>query len=308
MIIGEGISKDVGRIAVWFFLRYMILALPSPSEVNVNGWLGSWFFLCSRTKKELVCKNLATVFGKRSEVNRFARKAFQNHFIDQYLIFSFPKMRTQDMNRYLTLDGCVHLDDALKRGKGVIMIHGHVGPRLLPLFHLGRMGYKIHQIEGPAVEGLSLFGRYCARQKRLLERLIPANFIDGQQFLRPAFEALKRNEIVMIAGDGMGGRKFMGRQVTVDFLGYRLRFPAGPVILAGKTGASLVPLLTVNGEGDAPYRAMIYPPWSVPKTRLGKEELTSEVKKFVSLLETVVRAYPYLWHFWDEFFDRMSDT
>jgi KDO2-lipid IV(A) lauroyltransferase len=251
---------------------------------------------------------MVTVLGNGPFVDNLVRMAFENHFIDQYLIFSFPKMRTKNMNRYLAVDGCRHLDDALERGKGAIIIHGHVGPRLLPLFALALMGYKMNQIEGPIVEGLSLFGRYCARQKRSLEKLIPANIINGQRFLRPAFEALKRNEIVMIAGDGMGGGRFIGHQVKVDFLGYRLKFPAGPVVLASKTGAALVPLFTLKGEGDVPYRAVIYPPSVVPKARLEKKELTLQVERFVSLLESVVRENPYLWHFWDEFFDRTTDS
>jgi phosphatidylinositol dimannoside acyltransferase len=307
MIIGEGILKDIGRIGIWFFLRYLALAMPSPLELAVHSYLGLCFYCLGRKKRELVRKNLDMVLGPKPQTNRQVRMAVENHFIDQYLIFSFPKIGPQNIDRYLAVDGLRHLNSALQHGKGAIIIHGHVGPRLLPLFALGLRGYRMHQIEGPIAADLSPLGRYCARQKQALERLIPAEIINGQRFLRSAFEALKRNEVVMIAGDGMGGGKFMGQQVGVDFLGYRLRFPAGPVILASKTGASLVPLFTLGGDKGAPYRSVIYPSWVVPKARLGQEELAVHVAKFVSLLESVVKRYPHLWHFWDEFFDRTVD-
>ena len=307
MIISEGRLKDVGRVVVWFLMRYLFVVMPPPSEFRMTRFLGSCFYRINRKKKMAIRDTISSVLGVRSQLNRLVKQAFQNHFIDQYLIFSFQKMGTENIERYVSVEGRDHLDDALARGNGVIIVHGHVGPRLLPLFALAMMGYRMNQIEGPVAQGLSLFGRYCARQKTALEKRIPATIISGQRFLRPVFDALKKNEIVMIAGDGMGGGRFMGQQVGVDFLGYRLRFPTGPVVLAGKTGASMVPLFTLEGKGDVPYRVVIYPSWMVPRTRLKKVEIAFFVEKFVSLLASVVREYPYLWHFWDEFFDRTAN-
>jgi len=182
-----------------------------------------------------------------------------------------------------------------------------LGPRLLSLFALGLKGYKVNQIEGPVIEGLSAFGDYCARQKVALEKSIPATLINGRQFLRPAFDALRNNEIVMMAGDGMGGGKFLGRQLSINFLGHRLKFPAGPVVLASKTGASLLPLFTVRNEGDTPYRAILHPPLAVRHERLREEEVLICMEEFVALLEKYVMKYPFLWHFWDEFWDRTAE-
>jgi lauroyl/myristoyl acyltransferase len=306
MIIGEGSLKDIGRVIIWFFLRYLILIMPPPSEFALTRFLGSCFYHLSRTKRMVVRENLESVLGDRPSMDGLIKQAFQNHFVDQYLIFSFPKMNAKNMGRYVSVEGLRHLNDALARGKGVIMIHGHVGLRLLPLFGLAVMGYRMYQIEGPVARGLSLFGRYCARQKTALEKRIPANILGGQRFLRPIFEALSRNEIVMIAGDGTGGGRFMGRQLAVRFMGHRLKFPAGPVLLASKTGATLVPLFTLEGEGGAPYRAVIHPSWVIAETRLGKRELVAQVESFVRLLESVIREHPHLWHFWDEFYERTA--
>lgn len=308
MVIGEGFLKDLGRMAVWFVVRYIALVVPAPSELRMTKALGRLFCGIAKSKRTLVKANLSTVLGHGYDVDDLVTRIFENHFVDQYLIFSFPKIGPETINRYLVIEGRPYLDHALQRGKGVIIIHAHMGPRLLPLFSLGLSGYRMNQIEGPVAEGLSLFGRYCCRQKSALEKRIPAKIINGQHFLRPVFEALKGNEIVMVAGDGMGGGRFMGRQTEVDFFGYRFRFPEGPFVLASKTGASLVPLFTLKSEGNVPYRAVMYPPWVVPRGRLEEEELTRQVKKFVALLESVVRSYPCLWHFWDEFFDRTADS
>jgi KDO2-lipid IV(A) lauroyltransferase len=307
LVVGESILKDIGRIFIWFFLRHLILILPPPIEIKVNAILGRIFYCLSRKKKEVVKQNLIAVFGKRSDIDQLARLNFENHFIDQYLIFSFPKLRAENISRYVTFEGLEHLDEALKTGRGVIIIHGHLGPRLLSTFALGLIGYKMNQIEGPIIEGLSFLGRYCARQKICLERKIPANFINVQKFMRPVFNAIKRNECVMISGDGMGAKKFTGRQYAVTFLGHKVKFPGGPVSLAARTGAILMPLFTVNSGLDEKYQVIIGEQISVIYGQIGESELIRNLEKFVTIFEKEVIRYPHLWHFWDEFFYRTSD-
>lgn len=307
MVIGESRLKDIGRFFIWFCLRYLILILPPPTEIKMNALLGrvSYYFLLK--KRRLLRRNLIAVLGRRSDIDELVRLNLENHFIDQYLIFSFPKLRPENIGRYITFEGIEHINKALKGGRGVIIVHGHFGPRLLSLFALGLMGYKVNQIEGPIAEGLSIFGHYCARQKIALEKRIPANIISSQKLLRPAFVALHNNQILFMAGDGMGGRRFLGHQCPVDFLGHRLRFPAGPVSLANRTGATLLPLFTIRQKSGIPYKATIGEPLPVRYGRFQDEELTYYTEKFVLLLEENIKIYPYLWHFWDEFYYRTVD-
>lgn len=308
MIIGENKLKDVGRVFVWFFLRYLILVLPSPLEIKVTSLLGRLFYHIASNRRGLVRQNMTAVLGRRSDIDHLVRLNFENHFIDQYLIFSFQKMKPENISNYITFEGLEHLEEALKQKKGVLLAHGHIGPRLLPLFALGSMGHKMNQIEGPIVDGLSPLGSYCARQKTALERLIPTSFINGQKFLRPAFTALSHNEIIMIAIDGMGGGKFLGRQCVVNFFNHKLLFPAGPVLLASKTGATLLPLFTIRQDFGVPYKAMIGKAMPIRRGKLSADELTYYVENMASLMADTIQKSPSLWHFWDEFYNRTANV
>jgi lauroyl/myristoyl acyltransferase len=308
MVINEGVLKDIGRVFVWFLLRYLVFIFPSPSELGIHRLLGKLYYYLDRKKGQLIRENMFHAVGSMGSSEQAVRLHFENHFIDQYFIFSFPKLGATNIGRYLFFEGLDYLDDALEKGKGVIIIHAHLGPRLLSLFALGLKGYKVNQIEGPIIEELSAFGGYCVRQKVALEKSIPATLINGRQFLRPAFDVLRNNEMVMMAGDGMGGGKFLGRQLAINFLGHKLKFPAGPVVLASKTGASLIPLFTIKGKGDPPYRAIIHAPLAVRHGRLKEREVANCVGEFVRLLEGYVIKEPYLWHFWDEFWERTGDA
>ena len=227
------------------------------------------------------------------------REYFRNHYIDRLLIFIFPKIDVAAVERLVEISGLEHLDRALARGRGAILVHGHFGPVHLPLVALARRGYRMKQIGLPSDEGLSWVGRKVAFRLRLrYEGRMPAEIIHAESFLRPAFTWLQENGILMVTGDGSGTEKIVGRQSLSRFFNQPVLFPLGPFLLAGKTGAAILPLFIVPGAHKA-YRIVIEEPFASDRAgAAGAAEMTSQ---FVRRLEARVAEHPGYMHFLDRF-------
>jgi len=144
MVVKESISRDLLRLLVWFPLRWLIVILPVKSGIAALSTMGD--YALSRGKRAQLLKNLARVNGGNIKDSPDIREYFRNHYIDRLLIFIFPKFVAKEVERFVDIEGIEHLNKALERGKGVILVHGHFGPVHLPLVALARLGYRMKQI------------------------------------------------------------------------------------------------------------------------------------------------------------------
>jgi len=223
--------------------------------------------------------------------------------VDQYISWSFARVGPDTLPDYLELRGREHLDAARAAGRGVVMMHPHMGPAQLPLCALGALGYPMNQIGGGGVEGeISEAGQAATALRHALERDCPATIWDGGGFIRPVLRALGAGEVVMTAMDGTGGGRELGRRYPRPVLGQTMNVPVGAVYLAIKSGAPLMTLVTSRRRGrGAPYRTVISPPVDLPRDLPVKEALEAGADVVASTLEGFLRDHPGDWHFWDEF-------
>jgi len=180
-----------------------------------------------------------------------------------------------------------------------VLVHGHFGPVHLPLVALARHGYRMKQIGLPSDEGLSWVGRNVAFRLRLrYEGMIPAEIVHAAGFMRPVFSWLGENGVLMVTGDGSGTDKRVGRHREQRFFGQPVPFPLGPFLIAGKTGAAVLPLFVLPGE-RAPYRVVVEEPLAAAGS--GEERAAELSAAFVRRLEARVAAHPGWMHFLDRF-------
>lgn len=300
MVVKESVSRDLLRLLVWYPLRWLIVLLPLKLGIALLRSMGDAHNSLSKGGKALLLKNLARIKGCNIEDSSCIREYFRNHYIDRLLIFIFPKFGTKEIERFVEMQGLENLDEALKKGRGVILVHGHFGPVHLPLVALARLGYRMKQIGLPSDEGLSWIGRNVAFRLRIkYESKIPAEIIKADSFLRGAFKWLNSNGVIMITGDGSGTENHVGRHAVFDFFGRKALFPLGPAILAEKTEATLLPMFIVPGEKKL-YKVVIEKPLTSENN--GVEKTRDVTEQFVGRLETYISQYPGYMHFLDRFY------
>ncbi|MDP6934695.1 MAG: hypothetical protein QGG40_17375, partial [Myxococcota bacterium] len=249
MIFGEGLWRDAYRRMVWGPVRRVLEVAPVPWELAAVRGMGRLAAVASPGRSARVQANLTRALAHRHDLDSVTREAFASHFSNQYLSFSFAKCSAPHLDRYLRFEDLQRLDAAHEKGKGVVLMHPHMGPAQLPLHVLGCLGWPMHQIGGGRVTAVELSptGAWAAQLRHDLESRMPVTVHDGRRFLRPVLRALGDGGVVMSACDGTGGGEEIGRRYPREVLGVRMAIPVGPVWLALKSGA---PLLTVLCRRD----------------------------------------------------------
>jgi predicted LPLAT superfamily acyltransferase len=145
------------------------------------------------------------------------------------------------------------------------------------------------------------------RYNALIERFAPqsrVSLLEVSEFsISAAVElsaAIERGEWVVVMGDRMPLRQGADRTVPVDFLGAPAPFPQGPFILAAALRCPIYLLFCYRAQ--ARYRVqveLLTDGVQLPR-RNRMAALKSIVERYAATLETLVKAAPYQWfNFYD---------
>ena len=299
MRVRESILRDIGRLIIWYPVRWFITFLPTKIDFLFFKILGDIAFIFQKSKRDLLLSRFSAYLTYPDEkiLKEFVRKNIENHFIDRLHIFLYPRLRLSLKRTLITIAGEEKLRKSLAKGNGVILLHGHFGPIQLQLLELSRRGYDISQIGFLSDDNLSYIGKKVAfRLRGLCESKIGAKIIRADGFLREAFRTLKKGGIIMMTGDGAGAGKFIGKYSPVKFLGERMLFPTGAYSLSDRTGAEILPV-TIHRQRYDRYCINIYEP--LIESTDGESD--NPPQDFAEFLEDKVSSYPCHWHFWDDF-------
>lgn len=302
MVIEENPLKDAYRRVVWGPWRELLERLPPGWEYRANRRLGLAVGALARGKTRQVAANLERGLGPRPDLAALARETMGTHFLNQYASFAFARVRIDTWDRYLRFEGLDALDAHVARGRGVVLIHPHMGPAQLPLCVLGVRGYRVHQIGGgePAVEK-SETGRWATALRHRLEQRMPVTLHQGGGYLRAVLRALAGGDIVLTAGDGTGGGKEIGRRYPRTVLGHTVGVPVGGFYLAARSGAAVHSLHTVRDPRHrGRFVSIIGPEVVLPDAPLD-DVLAFGADWTARFLSDVLARHPGEWHFWDGF-------
>lgn len=225
----------------------------------------------------------------RSE-DEILRDAFRLTMYNELEVLRYPYLNPNTIGEVCEIVGREHLDKALAKGKGAIVLIGHFGANQMIMPALGHVGYTMSQLSAPPPVWAEILKetRTTPLWKKTLERrwqmekLLPVQHINVFRFLRPAFDCLHRNEVLGLAFDGGGGQKWE----TVDFLGRRANFSVQPVQIWKKTGAALLPTYVLRMPGEARHKVIIGE--ELPWQGSPKASLQAIAKAF----ETSIWRYP----------------
>jgi len=299
MKVLETPTRDVLRLFMWYPLRWLICSLPVAKAITLLRFMGDMHYYSSRKKCSDLKKKINKLVPRIKDASFAVQTYFRNHYLDQLFILIFPNMKMGDINKFVEIEGLDNLEKCREQQNGVILVHGHFGPAHLPLVVLGLLGYPMNQIGNPTDAGLSWIGKNVAYRLRMrYESMMPAKIIKVNEFLRPIFRALKKNELIMTAGDGSGTDDEFGQHHEYFFLGQIRRMPIGPAILSVKTGSALLPLFVLPGQKKM-YRIIIGEQLTAPPGAENREIMITQ--KFLNKYENFVLRYPGYMHFLDRF-------
>ncbi len=217
--------------------------IPPPLAYRLATPLGTVLHSLSPSRRHVEA-NISHIVGEpvsSPRVQRLARGTFRNQCKNYFDLFRAPALSSDDIRRAVTeVSGLEHLDRGLSRGRGVVLVSAHFGNIDVAGQILALLGLKVTAL-AEHLRPERLFQYVCRARESHGLRFIP---IDGS--LRPAFRALRANEIVASALD----RNVTDNGRLVEFLGQPACLPDGYLKLALHTGAALVPVFCHRRPDD----------------------------------------------------------
>jgi KDO2-lipid IV(A) lauroyltransferase len=163
--------------------------------------------------------------------------------------FRLPHLTRDELLGAVEVRGREYLEEAAARGRGVILCCTHIGNWELAAVVLAHWGYTL-----TAVAGVQL-NRWLTPAVRETRAELAIHTVAPEDGFRKLLRALERNEMLALMVDG----DIYNHGIPVEMFGRETRFPAGPGVLAQRTGA-----LIISGycERVRPgrFRVMIEPP------------------------------------------------
>jgi lauroyl/myristoyl acyltransferase len=229
--------------------------------------------------------NLRSAFPRWSgrEVEGLSKRIFRNFARNLVDYGRFHTITDEALDRLLPSVQNLHfLEESFAKGRGVILVTGHIGNWELGALFFGRHGFKINVVTIP--EGSeridSIRGEYRTHQD------IRTIVVDGSPFSSlEIVAALRRGEIVAMLVDRWEGTD----GVTAKFFGADRRFPLGPFVLSRATGAPIIPAFIVR-DGNI-YRGVVDPPLLMD----GLDD-ESGARMVSESLERMIRTCPDQWY------------
>jgi KDO2-lipid IV(A) lauroyltransferase len=261
----------------------LVSLLPRDVAQEVAGAIGRAGYGFARTGREAALGNLARITGLRDVMlEEMCRENF-DRFLRMMSDYFYCSLAPREKIRGLVQEwvGFEHIVAARRRGKGGILITGHVGNWELGgmLLALEEVPLTVVTLAEPAT-GLTQWRE--AYRRRLGIRTVSVG--DDPFSFVGIVSALRRNEFIAMLVD----RPYGASAAPVRFFGAETHFSSAPSLLWQHTGAEVIPAFVLQKPGGR-YVSLLAPP--VPMDADG----AGNAQRIATVFETIVRCHPEQW-------------
>ena len=262
--------------------------LPRPAATAAGRAIGLGMAGADAERRRVVARNLQRIHGGRLSsvaLRREVQRAFDSYARYWVDAFRLPDLSPAELDAAMSYEGLEHVGAALAAGKGAVMALPHLGGWDFGGAWLATRGFPITVVVEP-LEPPELFEWFVSFRETLGMTVVPLGPEAGPAVLK----ALRQNELVGLLCD----RDIAGGGVEVEFFGEKTTLPAGPVTMALRTGAPLLPT-TVYFRGRT-HHGVVRPPIDMTRQGSLREDVARLTQVLASELEILIAAAPEQWH------------
>ncbi|MEU7003975.1 phosphatidylinositol mannoside acyltransferase [Nonomuraea sp. NPDC046570] len=235
--------------------------------------------------------NLARVTGLAAdspELRALSRRGMRSYLRYFHEVFRLPKIPSAEVVRRTHVTGAEHIFDTVAAGRGVVLALPHMGNWDQAGAWLTGSGHPFTTV-AERLKPESLFRMYVAFRESLGMEVLPLTGGDGHNFGTLA-QRVRRGGVVCLPAE----RDLTKSGVEVEFFGSPTKVPAGPPLLAVKTGAALLPAI-MWFEGDD-WGLRIHEEIPVPAEGTLQERTRAVAQSLVEVFEKGIAEHPEDWH------------
>jgi KDO2-lipid IV(A) lauroyltransferase len=286
------IRKSISRLFAWLGLNLCSLIinfLPGNWLYGVAKGIAALGYLIARKQRRIALENLTIAFGEdktERQIQQIAKDCFifmAKAGLELLFFMERPKL----LKKRVDIVGKENLDIGLSRGKGVILVSAHFGNFPLMLSKLSLEGYK--------TSGIMRYMRderaekfFMTKRRRFGIKTIYSQ--PRRACVENSLRTLRNNELLFIPIDqnfGTGG-------VFVDFFGRKAATATGPVVLARRTGATILPCFILRQKDDT-HKIIFEAPLNLAKGKTEQENIVINIQRLTDIIEFYIRRYPAEW-------------
>lgn len=286
------LRRAAGRQAIFPLMQPLIVSGELlPRRANAALWAGTAaaIDLLVPRFRETAVDNIVAVYGdaiSQSKARRLAAESVRSFARSMADVPRLHRCSKRELLAMVEIRGFEKIEAALSRGRGIVGIAPHMGNWELLACALAARGVPIAAVAA-ALHDPRLGAYLASLRARWGVRTIVKN---GHCSTREALTVLRRGEMLGTLGD----LHTRGDAISAPFLGRMSRVPAGPVRLALRTNAALLPMCIVRGPAGR-YAAEVLDPIPLGGSGSRESDVASGVRRVAEALGSFVLRRPVEW-------------
>lgn len=287
MIQARKMKQRLEFALVWLLVK-ALGAMPRTAARAVGATIGWMAWLGLPRLRRVGMRNLELAFPEKTvkERKRILRVLYRNLGWQLAEFCKMPHYTFSKANRFIRYEGLENYLKALDRGKGVLVLTGHLGAWELSSFYHSLashpMSMVIRRLDNPLVD------RFVNRIRCLHGNCV----LHKDDFARGLIAAMRAGETVGVL---MDTNMTPPQGVFVDFFGHAACTASGVARVAQRTGATVVPGFLMWEPSERRYVLHFLPPLALVDTGDEEGDTVANTQLFTSALEDVIRSYPDQW-------------
>jgi KDO2-lipid IV(A) lauroyltransferase len=280
---------------IYCFGQFLALTFPIRAIYFLASFLAQVYYILAFRDRRFVKANLRVIFPEKSnqQLRKISRMVFRN--FAKYLVdfFRFEKLNLQYIDKNIKLENLHYFDDALAKGKGVVILTAHLGNWELGGVVIAQLGYPFWAVALPH-KNKKVNAFFDAQRNIKGVKVIAMG-----KAIRSCITEIRNNHMVALVGD----RDFSEKGILIDFFDKPTHFPEGPAALSLMTGASIVPGFMLRNPDDS-FTLRIEKPIEFTPTGDKIKDLADLIGIYKNIIQDYIRKYPEQWYvfrkFWSE--------
>lgn len=272
---------------IFQIFKIKVAVFPRRMSLFCGRVLGMVFYLLDKRHRKVALKNLKVAFGHMSspmERKRVARGSFM-HFGQVLMdLIKFMTLSPEKRDALLTISGGAHLEEALKKGKGALIVTAHYGNWEMGISGLARFG-KVDVI------ARALDNAFIENELRDLRGRLGAKVIYKNQAVRQTLRALEDNRIVAILIDQ---NVLRDQAIFVDFFGKTAATTPALAMFHLRAESPIIPGFCYPTPSHK-YHMHLYEPVRVTLSGEREKDVIAITQVCTQAIEDQIRLNPQYW-------------
>lgn len=267
----------------------VLRGLPLPSAQRLAAAAARRIFDRGGKRVGYALVNLRIAFPELSEEARreIGRESYLHFAWNLLDVIRSERWSDDEFQQHMRIDGLEHLEAALAKGKGVLLLGPHLGNFQLGAVALPALGVSAAWVARPMRN--KLIWQHVSRQRTRTGGELISKRRAAPQVLR----VLRQGRVVGILNDQY---PHGARDILVPFFGVRCATTSGVATIALRSGAPVLPVYVVRDAKDH-HVGTIQPALETPRSGDRKRDIEAATTAYNRAYEEVIRRYPeqYMW-------------